>query len=219
MSAAVAHDFNKLLTIMLGYSELMLADLSPDDSVRPFVEEINQAVYRGARLTRHLLNLGHVHKPKPELLNLNSVVQSMDDLLRGMIGAGADLVRDLTPSIQAVRVDRGHLDHLLVTLVLTVCDAAPMGECVTIETSNVLLPQALRVADVEIPSGAYVCIGVRTSCPNANTLLTYEAASPAGAGLSLVRDLVRQNGGYFVVVERPEEGRALHVYLPSADGP
>jgi signal transduction histidine kinase len=219
LSAAVAHDFNKLLTIMLGYSELLLADLSSDDAVRPFVEEINLAVYRAARLTRHLLDFGHVHKPKPELLNLNSVVQGMDDLLRGLIGAGVDLVRDLTPSIQAVRFDRGHLDQLLATLVLIVRDGAPTGGCVTIETSNVILARALRVADVEIPSGAYVCIGVRDHCAGANTRPCPEAPSPTGPGLRLVRQLVRQNGGYFVVDELPKEGRTFRVYLPSADGP
>jgi signal transduction histidine kinase len=219
MSAAVAHDFNKLLTIMLGYSELMLADLSSDNAVRPFVEEINQAVYRGARLTRHLLDCGHIHKPKPELVNLNNVVQGMDDLLRGLIGVGVDLVRDLTPSIQPVRVDPGHLEQVLATLVLTARDAAPTGGCVTIETSNVILPRALCVGEVEIPSGAYVCIGVRENSTGANPLPRGAAASPVGPELPLVRHLIHQNGAYFVVDDLPVEGRVFRVYLLPADVP
>ncbi len=219
MSAAVAHDFNKLLTIMLGYSELMLADLPSDDAVRPFVEEVNQAVYRGARLTRHLLDFCHAHQPKPELVNLNHVVQVMDDFLRGLIGLGVDLVRDLTPSIGPVRVDRGHLDQVLATLVLTARDASPAGGCVTIETFNAVLPRALRVQEVEIPAGAYSCLGVRDNAVAAASPTRGAAASLAALGIPLVQCLVQQNGGFFVVDHQPEKGRAFHVYLPAADIP
>jgi C4-dicarboxylate-specific signal transduction histidine kinase len=219
MSAALAHDFNKLLTIMLGYSELMLADLPSDDSVRPFVEEVNQAVYRGARLTRHLLDFCHAHKPIPEWVDLNQVVQVMDDFLRGLIGPGVDLVRDLTPSIRPVHVDRGHLDLVLATLVLTARDASPAGGCVTIETFNAILPRAFRVQEVEIPTGAYSCVGVRGNAVAADSPTHGAVASLAGLGIPLVQCLVHQNGGYFVVDHQPEKGWAFRVYLPAADGP
>jgi two-component system cell cycle sensor histidine kinase/response regulator CckA len=219
MSAAVAHDFNKLLTIMLGYSELMLADLSSDNALRPFVEEINYAVYRGARLTRYLLDFSHAHQPKPELVNLNHVVQVLDDFLRGLIGPGVDLVRDLTPAIRPVRVDRAHLDQVLATLVLTARDASPAGGCVTIETFNAILPRALPVHDVEIPPGAYGCVGVRDDSVAADSPTSGAALSLAGSGIPLVQCLVQQNGGIFLVDHQLEKGRAFRIYLPAADGP
>jgi signal transduction histidine kinase len=217
LSAAISHDFNKLLTVMLGYSELMLADLSSEDAARPFVEEINHAVYRGARLTRHLLDFSHTRAPKPELVDLNSAVQDLDGFLRVLMGAGVDLVRDLTPVVRLVRADRKHVDQALATLVLAARDASPMGGCVMIETFNVLLPSATRLGQAEIPAGAYVCLGVRENAIGANPSPRGASASLGGSGLPLVQQLAHQNGGYFAVESEPQRGRAFRVYLPPAE--
>jgi two-component system cell cycle sensor histidine kinase/response regulator CckA len=217
LSAGVAHDFNKLLTIMFGYSELMLADISHGDEARPHVEQINHAVYQAARLTRYLLDFSHPHAPKMEALNLNTVVQDLDGFLRGLIGTGVDLVRDLTPPLRSVHADRKHLDQLLATLVLAARDASPTGGCITVETFNVILTSTSRFGGEEIPPGAYVCLGVREQAPTSSTGPGL-APPTMGSSIRFVHDLVHHNGGYFTVHHEPGQGRLFRVYLPSIEG-
>jgi signal transduction histidine kinase len=217
LSAAIAHDFNKLLTIMLGYSELILADLSSGDSARSLVEEINQAVYRGARLTRHLLDFSCPHAPRPEWVDLNAVVQDLDEFLRGLIRGGIDLVRDLTPFAAPVRADRKHLDQVLAILVLAARGSSPLGGCITIETFDVVLPAGSRVGQTEIPTGAYACLAVRTHSTGASLPNRGASVSATGQELPLVQYLIRNNGGHFAVSCTPENATEFRVYLPAAE--
>jgi signal transduction histidine kinase len=224
VAAGVAHDFNKLLTVVLGYSDLVLCDLSPNDPLRPLVEEISKAAFQGAHLTRQILDFSQPHTPRPELLCLNTVVQDLDGLLRGIVGADFDLVRDLTPALQSVRVDRKQLEQVLVTLVLNARDALSPGGCITIETVNLILPEPLSHEHGAVPPGLYVRLAVRDNgaVPDVVTQASWftpsaEPVSATIAGMPFVHHLVQQNGGHLAVENRPGQGSALLVYLPKAD--
>jgi signal transduction histidine kinase len=224
VAAGVAHDFNQLLTVVLGYSDLVLCDLSPSDPLRPLVEEISKAAYQGAHLTRQILDFSQPHAPHPEILNLNTVVQELDALLRGMVGADFDLVRDLTPNLKSVRVDRKHLEQVLVTLVLNARDSLSPGGRITIETVNLFLPQPLSHEHGAVPPGLYVRVAVRDNgaVPDVVTQASWFApvAGPAPStieGMPFVHHLVQQNGGYLAVESRAGQGTALLVYLPQSE--
>ncbi len=224
VAAGVAHDFNTLLTVVLGYSDLVLCDLSPNDPLRPLVEEISKAAYEGAHLTRQILDFSQPHSPHPEVLNLNTVVQDLDGLLRGMVGADFDLVRDLTPDLKTVRVDRKHLEQVLVTLVLNARDSLPPGGRITIETVNLFLPQPHSHEHGAVPPGLYVRLAVRDNgaVPDVVTQAGWFASvvetEPSSVpGMPFVHQLARQNGGYLAVESHPGQGNALLVYLPQAE--
>jgi two-component system cell cycle sensor histidine kinase/response regulator CckA len=224
VAAGVAHDFNKLLTVVLGYSDLVLCDLSPNDPLRPLVEEISKAAFQGAHLTRQILDFSHPHEPHPEALNLNTVVQELDALLRGMVAADFDLVRDLTPDLKSVRVDRKHLEQVLVTLVLNARDSLPPGGRITIETVNLFLPQPHSHEHGAVPPGLYVRLAVRDNgaVPDVVTQARWfepvpETAPSPISGMPFVHRLVQQNGGHLAVESRPGQGTALLVYFPQVE--
>jgi len=224
VAAGVAHDFNKLLTVVLGYSDLLLCDLSPNDPLRPLVEEISKAAYQGAHLTRQILDFSLPHAPRPEILNVNAVVQDLGGLLRGIVGADFDLVRDLTPALQLVRADRRQLEQVIVTLVLNARDSLAPGGCITIETLNLFLPEPLSHEHGAVPPGVYIRLAVRDNgavpdvVTQANWFTTSaEPESASVAGMPFVHHLVQQNGGHLAVESRAGQGTALLVYLPKFD--
>jgi signal transduction histidine kinase len=229
LAGGVAHDFNNLLTAINGYSEVLLADMPPDDRLRPYVEEIVKAGERATRLTQQLLVFSHKHHVEPEILDLNAIIAETAGMLRRLIGEDVVLLTRLDAAVGRVRADSGQLQQILMNLAVNARDAMPEGGRLTIETANVDLDVPAPRTFGDVPPGAYVMLAVSdTGCGmDAETqahifepfFTTKEAGKGTGLGLSTVYGIVQQSGGHIWVYSEPDRGTVFKVYLPRVAEP
>ncbi len=227
LAGGVAHDFNNLLGVMLGYSDLTLAELPADHPSRRRVEEIKRAAERAAALTRQLLAFSRRQVLSPKVLNLNGVVDTLDKMLRRLIGEDINLVCRLGVDLWRVRVDPSQVEQVIMNLVVNARDAMPEGGKIILETRNRTLERALEWRDVIVPPGDYVLLTVSDTGQgmDAETIrhvfepffTTKEVGKGTGLGLSMAYGIVQQSGGHVTVVSEPGIGTTFSIYLPRVD--
>ena len=150
LAGGVAHDFNNLLTAILGYCNLMLDELPREDPLRSDLQEIHSAGERAAALTRQLLAFSRRQMLQPQIVDINTIVQQLEKLLRRLISEDVELVTSLATGLMPVRVDPASVEQVLVNLAVNARDAMPLGGRLTIETSNVELDDAYAESHVSV---------------------------------------------------------------------
>ncbi len=228
LAGGVAHDFNNLLTVIAGYAQMMLDVLPPGDSLREDVEEIAKAADRATALTQRLLAFSRRQIPQPRVIDLNSVVVSMNKLLRRVIGEGFELITVLRPDLQRIKAEAGQIEQILMNLVVNSLDAMPGGGRIVIETGNVELSAEYARTHVGVAPGSYVMLSVGdTGTGIAEDVrlhlfepffTTKEPGKGTGLGLSTVYSIVKQCGGDVEVVSEESAGTTIRIYFPSAAG-
>jgi signal transduction histidine kinase/CheY-like chemotaxis protein len=226
LAGGIAHEFNNLLTAIAGYSELLLSRLDGDE--RDHVEEINSAAGRAARLTRQLLAFGRRQVARPEVLDLNEVIEHLEGMIRPMLGAGVEVVIDLEQGLVNVNADPGLLEEALLNLAINGRDAMPEGGTLTIRTENVEVA-TLSPGEVPMPAGRYALLSVSDTGHGMDDETRARAFEPffttkgigegTGLGLASVYGIVKQSGGFIFVRSRPSAGARFDVYLPEKDSP
>jgi signal transduction histidine kinase len=141
LAGGVAHDFNNILAVIMGYSDLIMSELGPASPLQKYAEEIRHASERAAGLTRQLLIFSRKQTVQPVVLDLNDVVQDMDKMLRRLIGENIEMTMIPGKQIGRVKADPGHVGQVLMNLVVNARDAMPNGGRLTIATSNVTLDE------------------------------------------------------------------------------
>ena len=139
LAGGVAHDFNNILAVIMGYSDMIMSGLGPDSPLRKYTEEIRHASERAAGLTRQLLIFSRKQTVQPVVLDLNDVVKDLDKMLRRLIGENIEMT--IVPGKQTGRIkaDSGYVGQVLMNLVVNARDAMPNGGKLTIATNNVTL--------------------------------------------------------------------------------
>ena len=160
LAGGVAHDFNNILTGILGYAELTLADSSLDGSVREGLEEILGAAERGADLTRQLLAFSRKQILSPQLIDLNAAIARSQKLLGRIIGEDVELLVRPAEDLWSVDADAGQIDQVLVNLATNSRDAMPLGGKLTIETANTTVDALYCRNDPECRAGDFVVLAV-----------------------------------------------------------
>jgi len=227
LAGGVAHDFNNLLTVINGYCELSLRRLAEDDPLRKNIEQIGKAGTRAAGLTRQLLAFSRQQIMHAEVLDLNSVVRDMDNMLQRLIGEDMDLVTLLKPALGQIKADPGQIEQVLLNLVVNARDALPQGGKITIETSNTYLDEAYARKHVSIRPGHYVVLTVSDTGRGMDDetkkrifdpfFTTKEVGKGTGLGLSTVYGIVKQSQGNVWVYSEVGKGTTFKVYLPRVD--
>lgn len=160
LAGGVAHNFNNALTVISGYSEVLLEALSPNDPTRASLEEIKKAGDRATALTRQLLILSRKQVLEPKIVELNAAVANCEKMLKRVIGDQIELVTVFDPTLGRVKADPIQLEEVLQNLAVNARDAMPQGGRLTIQTANADLDQAYCRAHARVKPGRYIMLAV-----------------------------------------------------------
>jgi two-component system, cell cycle sensor histidine kinase and response regulator CckA len=223
LAGGVAHDFNNILTVIIGYSELALYRLGSTHGVSKHLGEIKVAAERAASLTRQLLAFSRQQVLYPRILDLNSVVNNLTQMLLRLIG------EDIALSFKAgkvgsIKADLGQVEQILMNLVVNARDAMPQGGMISIETSSVDLEDGYVDSHLSVRPGRYVLLSVSdTGCGMDEKTVSqifepfFTTKGPGqgtGLGLSTVYGIVKQSDGYIWVYSEPHRGTTFKIYFP-----
>jgi PAS domain S-box-containing protein len=227
LAGGIAHDFNNLLTVITGYSELALRRLPHEDTLRHHVAEIKKAGVRAATLTRQLLAFSRKQVLQPKVIDLNSIVANMGEMMRRLIGEDVELRTVLAPDLGSTKADPGQIEQVIMNLVVNARDAMPHGGNLIIETENVYLNESYTESHISVRPGNYVMLAVSDTGEGISTenrehifepfFTTKETGRGTGLGLSTVYGIVKQSGGNIWVYSEVGQGTAFKVYLPRVD--
>jgi PAS domain S-box-containing protein len=219
LAGGVAHDFNNMLAIILGHTEMALDQVAKEIPLHADLEEIRKAANRSAELTRQLLAFARKQTVAPKVLDLNRTVEGMLKMLRRLIGEEIDLLWQPASVLWPIKVDPSQIDQILANLCVNSRDAISGTGQVVIRTHNETFVQR-----VDRPNGDFVMLSVSDNgsgmSPEALShvfepfFTTKEVGRGTGLGLATVYGIVKQNRGFVDVFSRPGEGAAFKIYFP-----
>jgi PAS domain S-box-containing protein len=225
LAGGVAHDFNNLLTSIIGFTQLAQRQTPAEDPRRTDLDEILYAAERAASLTRQLLAFSRRDVLQRQPLELNAIITGMEDMIRRMMGEDVRVIVELDPDLHTVHADRGQIEQIVMNLAVNSRDAMPDGGRLVIQTRQVSMrPETLAAhPGVEPRAYARLCISDTGCGMDQETqdrmfepfFTTKEPGKGTGLGLATVYGIVSQSRGFFEVHSSPDEGSAIHVFLPT----
>jgi len=229
LAGGVAHDFNNIMAVILGFTGLIQERLAPDHLIRQPLENIQKAAERAAGVTRQLLAFSRKQVMKPKVLELNDLITEVSKMLVRLIGENIDLVLKLSADLARVQADPVQVEQVLMNLTLNARDAMPKGGTLTISTCNAELNHDYQQMHAPIVPGPYVMISVSdTGIGMAEETRTHvfepffttkPMGQGTGLGLSIVYGIVKQSGGNIWVYSEAGQGTTFKIYLPAIDVP
>ncbi len=215
LTGGMAHDFKNALAVIAGYSQLLGDRLVADEDGRRYAQQISSAAERAASFTRQLLGLNRKESPNPVSLDLNSVVTSLEEMLRRMIGEHITLTVTLAPKLPLTQADPGQMEQVLINLIANARDAMPQGGELVIRTSSVNSDGYVTLSVSDNGCGMDRATQDRIFEP---FFTTKGPGKGTGLGLSTVRKIIKQCGGHIFVDSEPGVGSSFQIYLPIAAG-
>ncbi|HGY55749.1 MAG TPA: PAS domain S-box protein [Caldithrix abyssi] len=227
LAGGVAHDFNNILTVITGYSDLCLNQLDKDHPLTRNLKQIRAAAQKAESLTRQLLAFSRKQVLQPKVINLNSVILETQKLLNRLISEDVELVTELTPELGHVYADPGQIEQVLMNLVVNARDAMPDGGKLVIRTSNFEISGLFSKHLPDIRDGNYVELTVSDTGHGMDDatrehifepfFTTKEEGKGTGLGLSTVYGIVKQSKGHIFVESKVGQGTTFTIYLPRID--
>ncbi len=226
LAGGVAHEFNSILTAIIGRSEMMLAEVPEGSRAHVQGIEIRKAAERAAVLTRQLLAYGRKQFLRVERLDMNQVILGMEGMLGHLLGAQIDIRLRPGDNLAKVEADAGQIEEVIVNLALNSADAMPNGGKLTLQTSNENIEEDAIGRDEDLKAGAYVMLAISDTgigmTPKVRErafepfFTTKEVGKGSGLGLATCYGIVKQSGGHITIYSEPDRGTTVKIYLPRA---
>lgn len=227
LAGGVAHDFNNMLTAILGYSELLLEQIGPDKPIGKDLREIRNAAQRAATLTRQLLAFSRKQVLAVTPVDLNEIVSRVEPMLRRLLSERIVIELELANGLNLVMADGAQLEHLIINLAVNARDAMPQGGRLRIATENVELDVNYSAAHPDARADSFVRLSVSDTGVGMTPdvlgrifepfFTTKEHGRGTGLGLAAVYGTVKQLDGYVDVNSKPGAGTTFGIDLPKTD--
>jgi PAS domain S-box-containing protein len=224
LAGGVAHDFNNMLSVIIGHTEMALEKINPGDPLHEDLTESITAAKRSADLTRQLLAFARKQMVTPRVIDLNETVEGMLKMLRRLIGEDIDLLWKPGRNLGPVRIDPSQIDQLLANLCVNARDAIKGVGKITIETDAAAFDDAYCTEHAGFTSGEFLLLVVSDNGCGMDPetighlfepfFTTKELGKGTGLGLASVYGAVKQNNGFINVYSEPGQGTTFKVYLP-----
>jgi two-component system cell cycle sensor histidine kinase/response regulator CckA len=229
LAGGVAHDFNNILTSIIGNAELMLMTFGKDDYLREGIGEIKSAGERAASLTRQLLAFSRKQMIQPRILDLDELLSDIKKMLVRLIGENVEILMVAGSDLWQVEIDPSQMEQVIINLAVNARDAMPNGGKLTIQTANTYLDDNYFSEHniFEGQPGSYVMVAVSDTGSGMDKetqehifepfYSTKEKGKGTGLGLSTVYGIVKQNKGFIWVYSEPGQGTTFKIYMPRAE--
>lgn len=224
LAGGVAHDFNNMLGVILGYTEMVMEQMDPDQPQYDMLKEVHRAAERSADLTRQLLAFARKQVAEPKIIDLNETVEGMLKMLRRLIGEDIELIWIPEKNIAPIYFDSSQLDQILANLCINARDALSGTGRITIETANTDLDTEFPDYHGVIAPGRYVSLTVSDNGCGMDSetmarifepfFTTKQSGKGTGLGLATVYGIVKQNNGFTNVYSEEGQGTSFKIYLP-----
>ncbi len=228
LAGGISHDFNNLITIIIGNTRLALEQIDERDPLRKNIETIARSADRAADLTRKLLAFSRKQILVLEIININDILDGMHSMLRRIIGEDIDLQVVPGRYLWNVKADTTQIEQVLINLAVNARDAIPDGGKLTIETENVVIDKDNAPSTIEIEPSSYVTLSVSDTGTGMSDeviahvfepfFTTKEVGKGTGLGLSTVYGIVKQSGGYTLIDSEVGKGTTIRILLPETEG-
>jgi signal transduction histidine kinase len=227
LAGGVAHNFNNLLMVIRGHAVLSLNRIAPDHPLRRELNEIVKTADRASSLTRQLLAFGRKQMLQLRVLDINTLVNQMAELLPPVLGEDIHLILDLDPQLGQVKTDAAQMEQVIMNLVFNARDAMPAGGNLTITTANIHLDETWVRRYPGVRPGPHVVLAVRDTGLGMDEdtqarmfdpfFTTKDSNKGTGLGLSTVYGTINQSGGSITVSSKPGEGTTIQIFLPRVE--
>ncbi|MBN2365480.1 MAG: PAS domain-containing sensor histidine kinase [Calditrichaeota bacterium] len=227
LAGGVAHDFNNILTIIKGYTELLLSRVELNDILRNYALQIDKAGERAGELTRQLLAFSRKQILQPKVLNLNALIKDMEQMMQRLIGEDLELITLLDAELGNIQADPGQIQQLIMNMIINSRDAMTGNGKIILETENTVLDGDYIRKRSMVRPGHYVKLTISDTGMGIQKEIqdhifepfftTKEEGKGTGLGLATVYGIVKQSGGYIFVYSEPGMGTTFKVYLPRID--
>ena len=224
LAGGVAHDYNNMLSVIIGYAEFGIEETDPESELHSNLQEILSAANRSADITRQLLAFSRQQTINPKVLDLNETVESMLKMLRRLIGEDIDLSWKPGPALWSVKMDPSQLDQILANLCVNARDAISDVGKLTIETDNVRFDAEYCADHAGFVPGEYLLLAVSDDGRGMDKetrnkifepfFTTKDVGKGTGLGLSMIYGIVKQNDGFINVYSEPGNGTTFRLYFP-----
>jgi len=224
LAGGIAHEFNSILTAIMGQSELMVRDLPAGSALLTSATQIREAAERASVLTRQLLAFGRKQILQPVALDLNTLLTRMEPVLLHLMGPSVDVRVFPAVGLKAVRADVGQIEQVIVNIAMNAADVMPNGGKLTLETANVTLDEDYVRRVPELRAGAYVMLAITDTGPGMREDVRARVFEPffstkgigqgSGLGLSTCYGIIKQSGGQLSVYSEVARGAVFKIYLP-----
>ncbi|MDR3562663.1 MAG: PAS domain S-box protein [Negativicutes bacterium] len=229
LASGVAHDFNNVLGVIMGYCDLIAGNLGPDNPLQEYTEEIRHASGRAAGLTRQLLVFSRKQTVQPVVLDLNDVVQDMEKMLRRLVDENIGMTVVLGKQAGRIKADSGYVGQVLMNLIVNARDAMPNGGKLTIATNPVTLDEDYARTHTGATAGDFVMLSVSdtgtgmTDEVKARLFEAFFTTKPkgkgTGLGLATCQTIIQQCGGHIAISSEVGKGTTFKVYFPRVEQP
>ncbi len=228
LAGGVAHDYNNITSVIMGYSELMLGKVDKKDPLFNPISEIHKAAERSRDLTRQLLAFARRQTVAPRVVNLNGIIEEMKKMLMRLVGEDIHLIWRPGEEIWPVEIDPSQVDQILANLCINARDAIDSVGEIIIESGNVEFDERYCGMHQDFTPGEFVQLTVSDDGAGMETDTQEKIFEPffstksfnrgTGLGLATVYGIVKQNNGFINVYSEPEKGSTFKIYLPRAKG-